>query len=591
MIVKMSKVYVVARSGDRDRLLDRLGELGAVHLTPVSAEKAIAEEATISQIERLRRAMQILSGIKAGGKKPGCSPLEAAAETLDIQRESAERRSRLTNIHKQVQQLEIWGDVRLEQFEQLRLAGLDARFFTILAVDVGDVQADCVQVIGDLKGKKVLLGAVTRGGAPETPESAEEIELPQSDRPTLRAEAAKIDRAEKAAVQRLAELAHMSESLAAELVRLQSLAQYQIAGHGGLTEESLFAIQGWGPADQAASLGAGLAEAGLQAAVQTTEPSENEAPPTLIRYPRWARPIKGLFDMLGTVAGYEEFDVSGPFMIALPIFAAMLIGDGGYGAILLLAPLIFRKKIVPALGEDFSRLIVVIGAVSLVWGLLCASFFGVTLYKPIIPVDMTDASRNLVMRISFFMGAIHLSFAQIWRGVSFWPSLKSLSSFGWAFFVWGMLGVVKYFVLGEAVGMDTLWPYLLIVGAVLAIVFDSPSKNPAKMLALGLANFPLSMLSAFSDVISYVRLMAVGLASSVLAKSFNELAMSMDSLLMAIPILIFGHGLNLGLAMIALFAHGVRLNMLEFSNNLGMQWTGKPYQPFAQPSSAKEIEI
>ena len=96
-----------------------------------------------------------------------------------------------------------------------------------------------------------------------------------------------------------------------------------------------------------------------------------------------------------------------------------------------------------------------------------------------------------------------------------------------------------------------------------------------------MANFPLSMLSAFSDVISYVRLMAVGLASSVLAVSFNEMARDTDAWPLAVLVLVFGHSLNLGLAMIAMFAHGVRLNMLEFCNNLGMQWTGYPYRPFA----------
>ena len=114
----------------------------------------------------------------------------------------------------------------------------------------------------------------------------------------------------------------------------------------------------------------------------------------------------------------------------------------------------------------------------------------------------------------------------------------------------------------------------------MAILFAHPSRNIVKMLGLGIADFPLSLLSAFSDIISYVRLMAVGLASSVLATSFNEIAIDMDIWPLAILVLLFGHSLNLGLALIALFAHGVRLNMLEFSNNLGMQWSGYNYNPF-----------
>jgi V/A-type H+-transporting ATPase subunit I len=168
----------------------------------------------------------------------------------------------------------------------------------------------------------------------------------------------------------------------------------------------------------------------------------------------------------------------------------------------------------------------------------------------------------------------------LWQAFKFFPDLRFLCRTGWAIFIWGMLGVVKMFVLGGSVAWNTPWPYLLIIGAILAILFESPSKNILKMLLLGIANFPLSMLSAFSDVISYVRLMAVGLASGVLASSFNDLALNSGSWLIAAPTLIFGHGLNIGLALIALFAHGVRLNMLEFSNNLGMQWIGYSYKPF-----------
>ncbi|MCK4819087.1 hypothetical protein KA005_25160, partial [bacterium] len=287
------------------------------------------------------------------------------------------------------------------------------------------------------------------------------------------------------------------------------------------------------------------------------------------------------FDILGTVAGYREFDVSVPFMLALPFFAAILIGDGGYGAILFFGLLLGYKNIAPALGKEFTNLLITIGATTLIWGCICASFFGVELYKPLIPVDMSDASRNLMMKISFYVGAIHLSIAQLWVALRLAPNLKFLSKIGWAIFVWGMLGVVQMFVLGYQVNMNTIWPYLLMVGAALAIIFESPNKNIIKMLALGTVSFPLAMLSAFSDVISYVRLMAVGLASSVLAKSFNELATGIDFVPATILILIFGHSLNIGLALIALFAHGVRLNMLEFSNNLGMQWGGHLYAPFA----------
>jgi V/A-type H+-transporting ATPase subunit I len=193
-----------------------------------------------------------------------------------------------------------------------------------------------------------------------------------------------------------------------------------------------------------------------------------------------------------------------------------------------------------------------------------------------------------MMKLSFTLGAIHLSCAQLWQMVRNWPDLRALSKLGWAIFVWGMYGAVNMFVLKSPMNWHTPWPYLLLAGAGFAIVFASPSRNLVKMLVLGFAQFPLSMLSVFSDVISYVRLMAVGLASSVLAVSFNEMAVDVESWPLMIVILVFGHSLNLGLAMIAMFAHGVRLNMLEFSNNLGMRWTGFPYQPFTQYSTQEK---
>jgi V/A-type H+-transporting ATPase subunit I len=412
------------------------------------------------------------------------------------------------------------------------------------------------------------------------PEDVHPIELPERDLPTVRAQAKEVDDALAADTERLSQLARLVPEIARERARLSGQAEFAAAANGALAGDDLWAVQGWVPAKDAPSLAEELTRRGIRAGVDSREPTEQEEPPTLIEYPRLVRPIKGLFDILGTVAGYKEFDVSIPFMIALPIFAAMLIGDGAYGAILLFGPLLLYGKATKALGVQFTRLLMVIGAAALAWGVLNGSFFGVVLYKPLIPVNMSDASRSLVMRISFCMAAVHLSLAQLWRAVALWPSLKALGRLGWAIFIWGMLGVVLFFVMNRPLGA---FKYPLIVGAALAILFEAPSWNPLKMLGLGLANFPLSMLSAFSDVISYVRLMAVGLASGVMAASFNQLALSTGNWALAVPILVFGHALNLGLALIAIFAHGVRLNMLEFSNNLGMEWVGRGYQPFAKP--------
>ena len=127
---------------------------------------------------------------------------------------------------------------------------------------------------------------------------------------------------------------------------------------------------------------------------------------------------------------------------------------------------------------------------------------------------------------------------------------------------------------------------LLLGGAVLFVLFSHPSKNPLKMVGLGIADNILGVIGAFSDTMSYIRLMAVGLASYYIASAFNNLGMDIaaGSMILWIPaavIIILAHALNIALGIIAVFAHGVRLNMLEFSSNAGVQWAGYPYAPFA----------
>jgi V/A-type H+/Na+-transporting ATPase subunit I len=582
MIVPMIKVYIAAREKDRERLLESLRQLGVIHLVPVDPERALTDGQTVEQIQDLKRALHELYGIEPVGEGPELSALEAAREVLDVERQIVEGGNRLALLHHELEQLDLWGDFRLQQIEDLRQAGVDVRFFILDPADYRQIQAECFAEVGTYSGNRIVVAVATRGQGAVLPEHAVELPLPHRDAPALREEAARVDAALRAHHHQMAAFAHLAPEMREQLEYLQREAEFIGARQGGLATEHLFAVQGWMPAELKDTLPESLAGANLPAAVTFFEPTDDELPPTLIRSPAWARPVEGLFGVLGTVAGYREFDVAVPFLIALPIFTAILISDGGYGAVMLLALTLGYGKATAMLGKQFTHLLIVVSVATLLWGFLCASFFGVVLFTPLIPVGLEASSRILLMRMSFWMGAIHLSIAQLWPAVRMYPHLRFLNRVGWALFIWGMLGVVQYFVLGSEWGWHTPWPYLLIAGSVLAIGFAYPNINLGKGLLLGVADFPLSVLSAFSDVISYVRLMAVGLASSVLATSFNNMADELDFWPLALLVLLFGHSLNLGLALIAMFAHGVRLNMLEFSNNLGMQWTGYRYNPFSQ---------
>jgi V/A-type H+-transporting ATPase subunit I len=125
------------------------------------------------------------------------------------------------------------------------------------------------------------------------------------------------------------------------------------------------------------------------------------------------------------------------------------------------------------------------------------------------------------------------------------------------------------------------------VGSGLVLVFESFQKNILKGMGETLINLPLSVIATFSDVVSYLRLFAVGYASVVVSQSFNEMAIgdgvnSVIRGLITALILFFGHLLNAVLSIMAVLVHGVRLNMLEFSSHMKMAWSGKEYKPFTE---------
>lgn len=625
MITKMSKVQLVVRHDDQQQLLDGLHQIGMVHLIAVDPQQAVAEEAVATRLDHVRRAVQILSNVEPAGAQPNYSAAEAVDEILAIQRRQAEQDSRLSSLYRQIEHQSVWGDVTLEDLETLKQAGVEPRFCLLPAALAGQVQGEFVAVLQTLSGGKVLLAVVSTDGEPTLPEEAEPVRVPQEDNPTLRAEAAEIDAERKAGLARLAELAQLMPEIENYQFELSEQAEFSVARHGGYADEdqALYAVQGWVPQDKADQLIRDLNRKGIEFGIQSLEPDEEDLPPTEIKYAKWAMPIKGLFDIIATYPGYREFDLSSFFMVALPLFAAMLIGDAGYGLVFMVPPILLYNKMVAKAGKEKTDLLMVMGAVTLFWGVITANYFGVspeliakaggfvtetgqanydalrqasggwaTIGKAMIALAPlwradSDAARQLLIQISFLFGGIHLVLAHVRQAMGFWPNQRAWSEIGWCLVLAAMLGVIWLLFFGaEALPVPpSVVVGGIVVGLVLVILFTAPSPNPVKRIGVGIASSLLPLIGTFSDTMSYIRLMAVGLASFYIAVAFNSLGATLagSATWFAGGIVVaFGHLLNIGLAMIAIFAHGVRLNMLEFSNNAGVQWSGYAYSPFAK---------
>ena len=313
--------------------------------------------------------------------------------------------------------------------------------------------------------------------------------------------------------------------------------------------------------------------------------------PVLLEPPRAFRAIGTVFKGLGILPGYTEGDVSIPFYAFFSLFFAMLVGDAGYGALMLVATLaaavgLWRK---PA-ARPVLTVFLVFGLSTILWGILSGTYFGIA--KDALPACLRAlptvawlGSDPNMMFLCFLIGATHISIARVWNAILLFPGLKAVGEVGWLCVTWGMFAVVCNIVVAWFAAPVGLLVGLVGVGVVLILV---PLVADIRHEGVNIGMLPLNVISAMGDIISYVRLFAVGLASVKVAENFNAMALGLDlpfalRVLAIVAILLVGHGLNLAMGALSVLVHAVRLNTLEFSNAKGITWSGQPYAPFCQP--------
>lgn len=603
MIVPMLRAFVACQQRDRDVMLRRLHELGVLHIVPVIEREADGNgDDRGSLLAQLDTAVQVLRGFEPRGPEPRLEPHEAVRDVLAIWNGGEAARARLDALYREAEQLRPWGSTRLADLRAIGEAGVDLQVLVVPDTALPQLRATVVQPLERVAQQRQLVAAIGLDPA-SLPRSAELLPLPARFRDEVQDEAAKLESGLELDRRRLRQLAWLLPALETEHHRLEREQEWVKAVRSGLTDDVVYAVQGWLPAEGQAALHEGLGRAGIQVAVRTAEPAADDRPPTLIRYRAWARPIDGLFRILGMVPGYRELDASSVFMVAVPLFAGMIIGDAGYGLLFALAPLLARRTFTRLLGPDLRTLLILFGVAAVVWGALTGVWFGLTpaglvleggrlaaLGHALTLVQWVrgseDETRMLLIRICFVLGAGHLIVAHGRRVVALAPDPRALAELGWCTVLAAMLGVIWILFFGQ--GDAGPWlartaEFGLVSGLALVTLFTHPEGPLGRRIGLGLAGSLLPTLNAFSDTLSYIRLMAVGLASYYLGSTFNLLAgaAAESSWFAGALVLLAGHSLNIGLILIAIFAHGVRLNVLEFSSNAGIQWAGYAYEPFS----------
>ena len=336
-------------------------------------------------------------------------------------------------------------------------------------------------------------------------------------------------------------------------------------------------VSGWVPDPKTAELASAARESGWGYLLR--EPADGETPPTLIEPPKLFRPVRALFEGLGIAPAYEESDVSIPFFAYFSLFFAMLVGDGAYGAIFLVVTLLMRKK----LPKAWFVLLTVFSSATILWGALSNTWFGAGIpacadwptVRWLAGAD-AEAGHNYdnMMFFCFTIGVTHLMLARIWNGIAKINSLSCLAEFGWAGIVLFMY-VLTNSIVGIFPGIPT-WCYWVFGVSFLTVFIQAKGMDKGMLF--------LNTMSVLGDIISYVRLFAVGLASVKVAENFNAMAVNLAlpiwiKWLPLVLILLVGHGLNLAMAGLSVLVHAVRLNTLEFSNHKGVSWAGYTFRP------------
>lgn len=590
-IVKMRRVSLCGQIAQKDDVLDGLQALGVMHLVPLRPPEPLAPD----NPERQHRAELAFRHIMDSPYqlRPYRLGIEYKAEeiidqAIDNRRKLRELGDELDLLRDRMEALSHWGEFALPPAEQL-----GGQSLWLYPLPVRDRHLlDKLELPWVIVGRRpTILHVVVI--SPQAPE-ADWLSVPPLEAaavPLSRLEARFHDleiEFEQAMVER-AMLTHWRLLLGADLAAAQDADERRNAAEQTHDEEAIFAVQGWIPVDAIASVEAFAAERGVAALVEA--PQRDEMPPTLLRHDNEGAASGGDLTNFYTSPGYRSWDPSLIVFGSFAIFFAMIIADAGYGLLFLLGTAFLWKRMGASdAGRRARAVLAALSGTALAYGVAAGSYFGVapapgTVLGALDVIDVGDFET--MMRVSVLIGVLHVGLALsmvAWlnRGTG-----KALSSIGWLVVVAG--GLVLW-LGGEgfrSLGLLVLAAGLFGVFAGAASVREASSaKDWLLKVADGLLGLT-GLTKLFGDLLSYLRLFALGLASASLAGTFNQLAVDIHAahpgigLLFAGLILLFGHSINILIGIMSGVVHGLRLNYIEFFG-WGLTEEGYPFRAFAK---------
>lgn len=606
MIVPMKKAIVLVRTKQAQEALHALRKIGLLHPILKSSTSEDLESAK-SSLQDVERAIKLVPDKDHEQPLLSQSEDEARSIVTRINRHGDEIKTlqeQVDRLSKEIARLEPWGD-----FDPALIADFQTRGILLTLARFSRDQAKSLPPelqYAPLARDKTGLRALIIGDLPASLE-AEILDLPEQGLVALKEEKARILQQIREIEDYLSGLQQERRILLSYRDRiLENIEFEQVrASIDSLEEaESVSMVTGFVPAPDAGKFrDQVLAKAW---GIVLHDPGEDDEVPTLIKNPRFVSIIQPIFDLLGTVPGYREKDISFWFLLFFMPFFAMIMGDAGYGALMFLVSIVasLRSKAKKGLVPDILILFSVLSVSTLVWGAITGNWFSLPAVAKhpffaqfIIPSlnGFDPRSTETVQLVCFVLGTVQLVLAHTLDFISKIrqkPHIHAFAQLGWLTTILGLYYLVLNLVISNSkfpVPEHSLW--MIVGGMIVVFLFENQEGDGFfKGVLRSLANFistALGGVSAFADIISYIRLFAVGLSGAAIAQSFNGMVQDMFSggafgIVAGILVLLLGHSLNLAMAVLSVIVHGVRLNMLEFSGHVGNEWAGFAYKPFAQ---------
>lgn len=606
MVTKMTKYSFILLSEQTEGFLNSLQELGVVDIS--RSLKPIDEQSSemLAEADRAKKALYILAACKAGSDKDfkfdGC-PVDAVLETQDrIAGISAE----IAAAKKEIAVRQPWGSFRSEDIHKLESQGLKLRFYSCMKKKFDPSWAEIrpLEVISETESKVFFVTV-----SPTEEEYSFPIEAVPAPEGSVNEEEEKLallqSKLEKEQ-QLLANLKSCSDEI--RKAYNDSLSRLDLYFAEAATEKAvdnyLTVLTGFAPTSDDKRLCASFDSMDIYYSHEAATKEDN--PPVKLKNNWFAKNFEVLTGMYG-VPAYDEFDptpVLGPFFM---LFFAMCMGDAGYGILLMLIALVLRLKMKDSSLGKMHRLIAFLGGMTFVVGIFLGTFFGMSILEASwAPAwlkglcidgwfpDAKIAGFPVQMVLAVAIGVLHICLAMIIKTINFTKRFgfkKTVATWGWTTLIVGGLVVVSLGMTEVLSAEAFKWTIiaLAVVSGLAIYVFNTPGRNPLLNIGSGLWDTYNMVTGLLGDVLSYIRLYALGLAGGMLGNAFNI----MGTMILDIPvpgvnwvfciiILIFGHVLNLAMSCLGAFVHPLRLTFVEYFKNSGYEGSGAKYNPLTK---------